>query len=135
MPLIGLVKRAGAKLVIIEKKSKIKKKFPQFDISLDPAALHDCNKVLSTSTTVLNNSFGNILSHCRKAEMISVIGPTAGYFPDPLFKQGVDVVGGTYIHETSEFFSNIKKGQKWGKTKRKYCIKKAKYPGLGKLLD
>lgn len=135
MPLIGMIKRAGAKLKIIEKKEKIVKKFTQFDISLDPRNLEECNKVLSTSTTILNNSFEEILSYCKKAEKISIIGPTAGYFPDPLFKRGINVLGGTQIQETDEFFNRISKGNKWGKTSKKYCILRANYPGINELIN
>ncbi|MBW2635814.1 MAG: hypothetical protein JRE14_17240 [Deltaproteobacteria bacterium] len=38
-----------------------------------------------------------ILAHCSPDAFVSIIGPTAGYFPDPLFFRGVDVVGGRVV--------------------------------------
>lgn len=47
--------------------------------------------------SVSNNSLDEILSHCSPDALISVVGPTAGYFPDPLFARGVDVIGGRVV--------------------------------------
>ena len=46
-------------------------------VSLDPARLRPCNKVLCTSTTILNNSLDEILSYCAPQAFVSIIGPTA----------------------------------------------------------
>ena len=45
-------------------KKDLLEKYPGLPITLDPSELSTCNKVLCTSTTVLNNSLDNILSHC-----------------------------------------------------------------------
>ena len=92
-PLIQSIKKTGANLVIVEKNELLIQKYPKLPITLDATKLSTCNKVLGTSTIILNNSLDEILSHCMPNAWVSVIGPTAGYFPDPLFNHGVDVVG------------------------------------------
>lgn len=131
--LIGLIKREGAKLIIIEKKSDLIEKYPKFHITLDPTELQQCNKVLCTSTTVGNNTLDNILDNCKKAS-VSIIGPTAGYFPDPLFKRGVNVLGGNSILEPEPFWNAITTQKPWGDTGKKFCFVKENYPGLDKIL-
>jgi len=44
-----------------------------------------------------------ILAHCSPDAFVSIIGPTAGYFPDPLFFRGVDVVGGRVVKNGALF--------------------------------
>ena len=72
----------GNHLIVIEKKANLVQKTNNWEVTLDPAQLEKCNKVLITSTTILNESIDDILKFCSQAEKISIIGPTAGFFPD-----------------------------------------------------
>lgn len=127
--LVDRIKDAGAALVIIEKKEQLVEKFSDAAITLDPSALLDCNKILCTSTTLLNNTIEEILGYCSEGAQISIVGPTAGFFPDPLFERGVDVVGGTFVNDGDLFFRLIQKGERWGPATRKFCFRKDRYPG------
>ena len=133
-PLVKKIERVGLKLIVIEKKEQLVRKTKKWEVSLDPERLTECNKVLITSTTVLNDSIDDILQNCSQAEKISVIGPTGGFFPDPLFKRGVSVLGGTYVHDSNLFMELISQNQKWGPSTRKYCLQQGVYPGVSSLL-
>ena len=125
--LIKTIEKAGAELVVVEKKEDLIDKYPQLPITLDPSALHNCNKVLCTSTTILNNSLDDILSHCVPDAFVSIIGPTAGYFPDPLFARGVDVVGGRIIKDGPQFLQILAQKQRWGLATERTCFQKNSY--------
>ncbi|SMC78007.1 Putative heavy-metal chelation [Desulfocicer vacuolatum DSM 3385] len=127
MPLMGAIKKTGADLVILEKKPELKEKFPRLNITLDPRELKTCNKVLCTSTTILNNSLDNIMTHCDPGAFVSIVGPTAGYFPDPVFARGVDVVGGRVVKDSELFFQLLEQGKKWGDATEKVCFQKSTY--------
>jgi len=129
-PLIKRVEESGAELTIIEKDPKYIEKFPQYKVTMDSSLLSKCNKVLCTSTTVFNNTIDDVLSHCSKDAFISIIGPTAGYFPDPLFEKGVDVVGGTMVTDGELFMNLIAAKERWGAATQKFCFKRADYKGL-----
>ena len=129
-PLIKRVESLGADLLIFEQKEKMINQYPQYNITIDPTLLKDCDSVLCTSTTVYNNTLDNILAHCSPNTFISVIGPTAGYFPDPLFARGVDVVGGTFIKDSESFMQHLRDQTRWGESTIKFCFEKAKYKGL-----
>ncbi|MHA1675065.1 MAG: Rossmann-like domain-containing protein [Promethearchaeota archaeon] len=127
-----LVKQIGERqilLTVIEKKKALVQSHPNWEVTLNPASLKKCNKVIITSTTILNNTLDDILKYCAGAEFISVIGPTAGFIPDPLFKRGVHILGGTKIHDPVQLRHNFEKGHRWGSSTRKYCIDKAQYAG------
>lgn len=129
-PLIKIIEKCGAELIIIEKKEGLIKKYPRFHITLNPRELKQCNKVLCTSTTIFNNTLDDILLNCSPEAKVSIIGPTAGYFPDPLFARGVDVVGGTLVKDGELFFRLISEKKRWGPATQKFCIQKSSYPGI-----
>jgi len=130
MPLIGAVQEAGAQVVVIEKREALVHKFPDLPITLDISALASCNKVLCTSTTVLNDSLDDILTICLPETFVSVVGPTAGYFPDPLFSRGVDVVGGRVVTDGPAFLKLLAERKRWGNATRKICFQRETYPGI-----
>jgi uncharacterized protein len=74
---------------------------------MDAAKLSTCNKILCTNTTILNNSLDEILAHCSPDTFVSIIGPKAGYFPDPLFARGDDVVSGRIVKKGELFLQLI----------------------------
>jgi len=129
-PLIKSIKRAGADLVIIEKNEHLIQKYPELPITLDVSKLSTCNKVLCTSTTILNNSLDAILGHCAPDALVSIIGPTAGFFPDPLFNRGVDVVGGRVVNDGDLFLQLLREQKRWGAATQKICFQKKKYKGF-----
>ncbi len=124
------IRKAGADLVIIEKKEKLLEKFPDLPITTDSSKLSSCNKVLCTGTTLLNDSLDEILSQCSPQTFVSLIGPTAGYFPDPLFARGVDVVGGRVVTDGKRFLQHLAQRKRWGDTTETTCFRRATYPGL-----
>jgi len=128
--LVKTIKDIGAELIVIEKNEQLIKKFPDLPISLDVTKLKTCNKILCTSTTILNNSLDEILGVCSPNAFISIIGPTAGYFPDPLFARGVDVVGGRVIKDGAQFLRLLAKGKRWGDATQRICFQKKIYTSI-----
>ena len=120
--------------LLVKKKDKFVQSDGHFEVTLETRRLAQCNKVLCTSTTVLNNSLDDILEHCQHAERITVIGPTAGFLPDPLFKRGVHTLGGTTIQDATTFLQRCRNDERWGNTSKKYCIHRDNYPGFEYLL-
>ena len=120
--LIEPIKKAGAELLVIEKQAQFIKEFPHLPITLDVTKLSTCNKVLCTSTTISNNSLEDAF--------VSIIGPTAGYFPDPLFARGVDVVGGRVVKNGELFLQLLAEGKRWGDATQRICFQKATYAGI-----
>jgi uncharacterized protein (DUF4213/DUF364 family) len=129
-PLIQRIADCGARLTVIELDDSYRKRYPDIHITLDTAELKHCNKVLCTSTTIYNNTLDSILNHCSRDAFVSVIGPTAGFFPEPLFDRGVDVVGGTLIHEGKLFMHLLNEKQRWTGARRKICFQKKTYSAI-----
>lgn len=129
-PLIKTIADAGADLVVIEKKERLRKKVPGLPITLDVTQLRRCNKIICTSTTLLNNSLDEVLANCSPDAFVSIIGPTAGYFPDPLFARGVDVVGGRVVTDGERFLQLLAGKKRWGDATLRTCFRKETYTGI-----
>ena len=128
--LVKTIRNKGAKLVVIEKNEALIKKFPDLRVTLDSAKWKTCNKILCTSTTILNNSLDDILTFCSPDAFISIIGPTAGYFPDPLFARGVNVVGGRVVKNGEQFLQLLAAGKHWGDATQRTCFQKKIYTSI-----
>jgi uncharacterized protein (DUF4213/DUF364 family) len=128
--LIKTIKEAKAELVVIEKNEQLIQKYPDLPISMDATKLSICNKVLCTSTTIMNNSLDEILAQCSPDAFVSIIGPTAGYFPDPLFARGVNVVGGRIVKNGELFLQQLAEKKRWGDATQRICFQKKSYTGI-----
>ncbi|MHA1149938.1 MAG: Rossmann-like domain-containing protein [Promethearchaeota archaeon] len=134
-PLVKQIEQKRTKLIVIEKKKHLVQKTANWLVTLDPSKLEECNKILITGTTVLNETIDEILDYCSNADKISIIGPTAGFLPDPLFARGIDVIGGSIIIDPFVFVDRLKNNKRWGDSVKKYTITKQSYLNYTVFLD
>ena len=66
-PLVKQVTACGARLTVVELRAELAGKRAGFRVTLDPRELRGCDKVLTTSTVLLNDTLDEILSHCVRA--------------------------------------------------------------------
>jgi uncharacterized protein (DUF4213/DUF364 family) len=78
----------------------------------------------------LNNSLDEILANCSPDAFVSIIGPTAGYFPDPLFARGVDVVGGRVVKDGRQFLQLLAERKRWGVATQRTCFQRETYKSI-----
>lgn len=133
-PLVDAVTRHGARLTVAELNPALAMEHPGYRVTLDANELRDCQKVLSTSTVLLNDTLDAMLARCRSAKLFAMIGPSAGMLPDALFARGVTLVGGSQVTDGPAFLDGLRSGRKHGKATRKYGLTPANYPGFAALL-
>ncbi len=134
-PLAKAVTACGARLTVLELRPELAGTHDGFHITLDPRELEACDKVLSTSTVLLNDTLDAVLSHCTAASAFAMIGPGASCLPDPLFRRGVTLLGGVWIEQADAFKRALVAGQPWGRHGRKFALSRTQYPGLDALLE
>ena len=134
-PLIERVLATGARLTVLELRADLAGPREGWQVTLDPAALADCNKILSTSTVLLNDTLDGLLARCRHAERLALIGPGASCLPDALFARGVTLMGGSWIIDAEGFKRALAQGEPWGRCATKFALGREGYPGLDALLD
>ncbi|MCB1907507.1 MAG: hypothetical protein KDH15_09080 [Rhodocyclaceae bacterium] len=133
-PLAGRIVASGARLTVVELRADLAGPQPGFEITLDAARLQDCNKVLSTSTILLNDTLDAVLGHCAGSRHLVMIGPSAGCLPDALFARGVTGFGGTWIEDRDGFVATLPSGESWSRFARKTMLNSSNYPGAAALL-
>lgn len=133
-PLVKQVTACGARLTVLELRPELAGPREGFSITLDARELHSCDKVLSTSTVLLNDTLDEVLAHCATARAFAMIGPGASCLPDPLFARGVTLLGGTWITDAEGFKRALAAGAPWSGHAHKFALARAGYPGIAALL-
>jgi len=133
-PLVRQVLASGAQLTVVELRADLAGPRDGWHVTLDTAELARCNKVLSTSTVLLNDTLDAVLEHCRHAERVALVGPGAGCLPDPLFARGVTLLGGSWVLNAASFKTALRAGEPWGAFTKKFAIGRGDYPGFDQLL-
>jgi len=133
-PLIEQARALGIPVTVLELKPELVREEPGLVVTLDARRLAGCNKIVSTSTLLLNDTFEAVSAAWRGAAAVAVVGPSAGCPPDPLFAAGVSAVGTAWIADADAFLDRVAAGEKWGATSRKVTLTPQQYPGLDALL-
>jgi uncharacterized protein (DUF4213/DUF364 family) len=133
-PLIRHARELGVEVVVLELKAELVREEPGLVVTLDPRRLAGCNKIVSTSTLLLNDTFEQVAVLWRHAEAVAVVGPSAGCPPDPLFAAGVTAVGSAWVADADAFLARLAGGTKWGAASRKITVTPERYPGFDQLL-
>lgn len=133
-PLLPVITQSGARLTVLELKPELVREEPNLRVTLDPAELATCEKVISTCAVMLNDTLDDVLAACRNARYVALVGPTAGTVPDALFERGVHALGGRRVDDQVRFLQAFHSGAKWGAQASKYVLTREAYPGLERLL-
>ncbi len=133
-PLLGRVLESGARLTVVELKPELAGEAGGYRVTLDAAELDTCDKVVSTSTLLLNDTLDRMLVHCRAARWFAMVGPGAGCLPDALFARGVTLLGGNWIRDAAEFLDALRRGESTSRYSFKTALTRATYPGCAALL-
>jgi uncharacterized protein (DUF4213/DUF364 family) len=133
-PLLERILATGARLTVVELRPELAQDSGRLRVTLDPAELAACNKVICTSSVLLNDSLETVLAACPAPRYFGIVGPSAGCSPDPLFARGVDTLGGLDVVDLAAFRTAFASGESWGRFCRKTCIRRAAYPGFAALL-
>jgi uncharacterized protein (DUF4213/DUF364 family) len=134
-PLVPRIVAAGARLTIAELRTELAGDFAGYRVTTDATELAACNKVLSTSTVLLNDTLDDILGHCSGAQWFALIGPSAGCLPDHLFARGVTLLGGAWVSDPAAFKEALVAVRSWGEHARKCALQPTAYPGFERLLS
>ena len=132
--LVKRLRNGGTRLTVIEMKPQFHKRQENFVVTPDPQDLDGCNKVMITASTLLNDSIDEVLEHSRGAQIRVMIGPTAGFFPDPLFARGISAIGGSELIRPELARRRLSTNQGLGESARKFLLAEADYPGVGELM-
>jgi uncharacterized protein (DUF4213/DUF364 family) len=133
-PLVAQARALGVPVTVLELRADLVREEPGLVVTLDPGRLAGCNKILATSTLLLNDTFEPVSALWRHADAVAIVGPSAGGPPDLLFDSGATAIGTAWISEPDAFIAHVTAGEPWGSSARKVTMTPRGYPGLDALL-
>lgn len=133
-PLIERLLARGKSVLVVEKNPD--RVEPQHGLTLasGPDALRECDDILCTASTLINDSLADILQYKRADAYFALIGPSGSGLPDVLFRHGVDEIGGIRITDESALKTMLSQQEAWGDAGEKYRLYRASYPGINQML-
>ena len=133
-PLIQQARALGIPVTVLELRPELVREEPGLSVTLYAKRLSACNKIVSTSTLLLNDNIEQVRALWPGADAVASVGPSAGCPPDPLFAAGVSSVGTAWVDDAETFLARLAAGEKWGTSSRKVTLTRQSYPGLDALL-
>lgn len=135
-PLVKQVREMGLPLTVIELDEQWLRQEDQFEVTLQPEKLKDCNKIICTGTVLVNQTIDDLLPHFGNARQIFIVGPTVGCLPDPLFDRGITQLGGCTVLDSTQFLRLWATQEKWRDSTRRYVLSRdSSYPGCVQLMN
>jgi len=95
-------------------------------------ALAACDTAILTGATIPNGTLPGLLEAVAADAVVSVIGPTAGILPEPLFDRGVSVVGTTLVTDVDQALDILSEGGGMYPM-FDYCMRKINLPNFERL--
>lgn len=75
-----------------------------------PRHLPDCNVVLITGTSIINNTIDDVLSFCSKAREVFIVGPSTPLHPESFMGHNVSILAGTVVTDPEKMLRIISQG-------------------------
>ena len=120
-PMVRRIARSAGQVTVLEKREK--KGGDNIHVTTGAEELGDCNKVLVTSTTLLNDSLGDIARITTGASFRALYGPGAGILPTVFFQRGFQAVAGLQVTDPALLVERQRAGKRWGDAKKKIVLK------------
>ena len=91
-PLVRRVKEVVKEVYVLER--NVLRRQDALPDTAAPRVLPKANKVIVTGASIVNDTIDYILSLCRRAGEVAIVGATASLHPEPLFSAGIKYVAG-----------------------------------------
>ncbi len=104
-PLVKLLEADGVRVKVIDEFRGIGNK-EQFQQKLSQWA----DAVLITSTTILNNSFEEVMSHVGRRAKVALLGPSTPMVAEAFAPIGVKALAGIVVRETASILKAVRHG-------------------------
>jgi uncharacterized protein (DUF4213/DUF364 family) len=117
-PFIPRVREAAGQLWVLEKRPS------EGDIPAEaaPEVIPQADAVAITGTTLINQTFEELVRLCRREAFVLVLGPTTPLSP-VLFDHGADVVSGTLVTDPETVLRYISQGATFRQIKQSKGVK------------
>ncbi len=110
---IRKIANSPSKLILLElNENVVSDDFKKYYVPADKASevFPQSDVIIITGSTLMNNTIDHILDLIPDDKKVIMVGPTAGLYPDILFKHGINIIGSTRIIDADKTFQAISEG-------------------------
>ncbi|MHC1781337.1 MAG: DUF364 domain-containing protein [Anaerolineaceae bacterium] len=117
-PFVDWLKESAANLWVLE----LEPREGDLPASAAPEIIPQADLVAITGTTLINNTFQDLVELCRPDARVVLIGPSSPLSP-VLFDHGVDIISGTVVTDPQRAMLGISQGSALSQLRREGCIR------------
>jgi len=107
-PFVPVLKSKSKKLYILERRTSTEEE--ALPDTADEDTLPKADVVIITGSTVANGTIDKLLELSSHAKTVALVGPTASFVPEPLFRRAVNYIGGMRILNPDKTMQIIREG-------------------------
>jgi uncharacterized protein len=138
IPLIKRLNQLGvAEIAIVDKKKETQtESILGHFVPLEETekALANCQTAVFTGASIANGSIETLLGYVPSNVAVAVVGPTAGFIPEPLFRRNVAMIGTVVVTDSDQAIEILSEGggayQLFGT-----CVRKINLINPARILD
>lgn len=113
IPLLKKVKPLASQISVVDRKEDTESEAG--GIRFVPAertarALGSCDTAVFTGAAIANGTLQDLLSMVSPGTAVAVVGPSAGFVPNPLFARGVSMVGTSIVSDIDQALDILAEG-------------------------
>ena len=93
-----------------------------------PDILPECHVVILSATTLLNRTLDALLTYCRAARQVAILGPSTPLIPAIFASRGVTLLSGVHVVQPEHAMRVVSEGggtRQFGKSIRKVTLRLA----------
>jgi uncharacterized protein (DUF4213/DUF364 family) len=114
IPLLKRLNKLGAaEIAIVDKKKETREEavLGHFvPVEETASALSRCQTAVFTGASIANGSIETLLGYVSEDAAVAVVGPTAGFIPEPLFRRRVAMVGTVVVTDGDQAMEILSEG-------------------------
>ncbi len=124
----------GVRVKVLEMAPERVAPLPGVSLATDAAELAGCDRVICTSSTLVNGTLDDIIAAVGDPGKIELVGPSGSGLPDVPLERGVRSVGGMYFDDAKALQAALASTGQWGKAGQKYVLDRNNYPLVDALI-
>ena len=124
----------GIRVKVLELAPRRVAPLPGVSLVRDASELRECNRIICTSSVLVNQTLDALLDAIGDASAVELTGPSGSGLPDIPLSRGIRSVGGTFFADSETLLSELDHCGRWGASGQRFELQQGNYPGFEFLL-
>ena len=96
-PFVQYIQEHSKNLTVIDDNPRLQEIQMQYEITTDINRLKDADISIITGSSIVVGNIDDVLDLAKNSRHVSIVGPTAGWLPEPFFEKDVEIIAGSSV--------------------------------------